>query len=44
MVADDGNADDLENNKGEDYERDHSDCENDVDFDGFVFEMVEEWQ
>ena len=38
MVADDGYVNVLENNKGEDYEHDHSDCENDVDFDGFVFE------
>ena len=40
MVADDGNADDLDHGKGEDYVHDHSDCENDVDFDeiGFVFE------
>ena len=38
VVCDDGNDDDLENDKGEDYEHDHSDCENDVDFDSFVFE------
>ena len=38
VVCDDGNDDDLENDKGEDDEHDHSDCENDVDFDGFVFE------
>ena len=32
VVADDGYVNVLENNKGEDYEHDHSDCENDVDF------------
>ena len=40
MVADDGNANDLDHDKCEDDEHDHSNCENDVNFEdiGFVFE------
>ena len=40
VVADDGNANDLDHDKCEDDEHDHSNCENDVNFEdiGFVFE------
>ena len=46
VVADNGNANVLENSKGEDYEHDHSNCENDVNFEdiGFSLKMVEVWQ